>query len=975
MLGDLRDYAGRAASLFERLTGLYEVVGEGSVSDRLDVWRGAVDPGGHPNALVARLAHLKIRQDDLQRLLGDVRLRADAVPPWWLLELRHHASCMAPSATLPEFCTGLAMSAVRATAMAADGSLQRAEPALVDRLVAACARKLESTLSDITSTTVLSDQHATGIAKIVSLSQATRPAIEVLSEYPVGAKLTMVVARSWMLSVSLAMSRLKADRLAIERVFDICANDDLIELDGDMSDPHEHGATVLVMTFVSGRKLVYKPKPLDAEIWFQRVLNSSTTTRYLTEAYPQLLLRRGYGWSAFVVEAHTVPATQHSNAVIAAGHTLHALYVANATDIHFENVRMNGSVPVVVDCETMQHPAPFETAFPLPIHRVGQDLHWRSVLRTLFLPQWMVSPDASPINVGGLEQLFAENGVSSIDLFVSSFEEAYQEWLRDGRTIPAVGRPRHHRFLVRPTNTYAQLVTQSRSAELLRSGIDRSLALEVLGRYYVSAEGQRPMPQSMLDAEIASIERLDIPKFSLRRGDRHLRSDGRIVCRNFLVANPPPRPVLSAKDLTTQVSIVRSSVLAHLSHQQRQQPATTFATDQYTCIEDRIHAIAADMLDRTVAGSDGGVTWLSVQAVQGTDRYQFGPIDASLYDGIVGVALFLLWYGKLYRHDHARETALAAVRPIAAFCRREPTRAVRAFGCGGMQGIGAVLYVLGQVRDLSGDLEVEGAVSSLLESLAHKHWPDNAYADFVFGTAGLLTVLLRFQDTESAAAGAIQCADHLFRTAVPVHSGGYAWRDPSGRFQTGFSHGSAGIAHALARWSEVSGCQRSLALAQGAWKLEDHHWWTPRSTWAKYADRGADDCGHAWCHGAPGILLGRLAQQAVSATAVGVRTDLSTLRRPLADSLDQVCCGHLGRALIASDLASFRPGDIQWLHETRDAELKMMLASWNETRRLRLLPGLPDSNFHVGLMQGTAGIGLGLMSLEVDGLPKFWRLA
>src|SRR5262249_36095876 len=82
---------------------------------------------------------------------------------------------------------------------------------------------------------------------------------------------------------------------------------------------------------------------------------------------------------------------------------------------------------------------------------------------------------------------------------------------------------------------------------------------------------------------------------------------------------------------------------------------------------------------------------------------------------------------------------------------------------------------------------------------------------------------------------------------------------------TGFSHGAAGVAWALTELGAVSGEERFLraALAGIAYERslflpEVGNWPDLRLDFSHDADARSIPCGLAWCHGAPGIALGRL---------------------------------------------------------------------------------------------------------------------
>src|SRR5262249_28157131 len=46
----------------------------------------------------------------------------------------------------------------------------------------------------------------------------------------------------------------------------------VVSIDAHAGDPHRHGRTVMIVRFATGERLVYKPRPLDADLHFQELL-------------------------------------------------------------------------------------------------------------------------------------------------------------------------------------------------------------------------------------------------------------------------------------------------------------------------------------------------------------------------------------------------------------------------------------------------------------------------------------------------------------------------------------------------------------------------------------------------------------------------------------------------------------------------------------------------------------------------------
>ena len=109
---------------------------------------------------------------------------------------------------------------------------------------------------------------------------------------------------------------------------------------------------------------------------------------------------------------------------------------------------------------------------------------------------------------------------------------------------------------------------------------------------------------------------------------------------------------------------------------------------------------------------------------------------------------------------------------------------------------------------------------------------------------------------------AIACGQHLLSTQISIDGSPRAWKTTEEKPLTGFSHGAAGIAYALLRLYAVTGdltykkaASEGIAYECGVFSASVGNWPNLRS----FSEQiGQPDFMVSWCHGAPGIGLGRL---------------------------------------------------------------------------------------------------------------------
>jgi type 2 lantibiotic biosynthesis protein LanM len=250
------------------------------------------------------------------------------------------------------------------------------------------------------------------------------------------------------------------------------------------------------------------------------------------------------------------------------------------------------------------------------------------------------------------------------------------------------------------------------------------------------------------------------------------------------------------------------------------------------------------------------------------------PTFTDLYSGTPGIALFLAYLGLLTseeRYTTLARVALASTRAQVEWQKQSPELA----GIGTFHGLGAFIYLLSHMGALWNDpalyQEAEEVVNLLPDAIAQ-----DEMLDAVGGAASCIAALLSLYAVAPSGvtlATAIQCGDHLISRARPQHSG-IGWSTKLEETPlTGFAHGNAGIALNLLRLSAVSGEERfrqtafaAMEYERSLFSLERRNWPDLRKEFRSSVTNGEktdqlEDNSYmvAWCHGAPGIGLARLA--------------------------------------------------------------------------------------------------------------------
>jgi type 2 lantibiotic biosynthesis protein LanM len=839
----------------------------------------------------------------------------------------------------------------------------------------------------------------------------------VLLEYSVMARQLVLRIDTW-LAVSLEfLERLCVDWPAIRAAFSPDADPGpLIEINGGVGDRHRGGRSVLIASFASGFRIVYKPRCMAVDVHFQELL-AWLNDRGTHPPFRRLgvLDRSTYGWVEFVAAQSCQSEAEVWRFYERQGAYLALLYGLEATDFHFENLIAAGEHPVLIDLESLFHP-----------HSGGIDLRQsdmlagdamaQSVLRVGLLPHriWanaesegvdlsglgsaagQLSPHVLPYweNIGTDEMRLARkrmemqggqnqptlNGVAVdvpayAEAIVAGFTDMYRLLLQHQAALLAEDSPLARfaadevRIIVRPTRSYALLLRESYHPDLLRNALDRDRHID---RLWLGVE-QRPYLARLIAAERADLLRGDIPMFTTRPDSRDVwSSTGQRIADFFdepgLARVRRRLQQLSEQDLKHQLWFVHASLATlALNLDQAQYPRYQLREPQRLVDREQLIGAARAVGDRLVAQAlkgDDDATWIGL-TLERNDLWTLVPLNVDLYSGLPGVALFLAYLGTLTDEPRYTELARGALTTLRRHLERSRAEVTQ---IGGFNGWGGIIYTLTQLAALWSEPELLREAEALAELLPDLIANDRHF-DIISGAAGCCLSLLSLYHcapAERTLALAVLCGDRLLATAQPQQPG-IGWPVPELAIQpmTGFSHGAAGMAYALFALAEASGFERFREAGRAALAYERSLFVPERGNWLdlrliKQQEQPAFMT--AWCHGAAGIGLSRLLLPQGDDPMLRAEIDaaLQTTQREGFGLNHSLCHGDLGNLELLFQ-AGIKLSDQHWQAEThRIASMVVESIAEHGWRS-----GIPLGVESPGLMSGLAGIGYGLLRLAV----------
>lgn len=1025
---------------------------------RFERWR-TQKPFTDADVFAARLAGDGLDADRFSAVLATSPedLAAVAPPPVWLRDLAAAFAVAAdPQPPLPPgedeatnwgFHGLFAPLVSRAAAAVRRGAEELAQadagvPIAAERVVPLLARSLAFRLYEMMEKTLVLELNVARMggdldgetpearyACFVRRLVQPRHALPILAEYPVLARQGVETVERWRRFSLELLGHLAADRHDLERNFGELG--ELEEVQGGAGDSHRGGRTVHVLTFSSGLRLVYKPRPLSVERHFQHLL------AWLNERgeHPpfrvlRVLDRGSHGWSEHVAAGPCRSRDEVERFYLRQGGYLALLYALEANDFHFQNVLAAGEHPVLVDLESLfqQRVMTFD---PETASGQAAALIAYSVIRTGLLPQFAWRDDsARPLELSGLggaqgqvdagartmadrhgtdemrmvhrEVAFgggqnrpsldgvAVNALAWAGAIEAGFESVYRTILAHRDELLAAGGPLDAfaddpvRVILRHTQFYRLFLLDCFHPDLQRDALDRDRHLD---RLWIGAE-TRPEIGRIAPLEAAELRALDVPLFSTRPASRDLVSgEGRRLVDFFddcgLDLVRARLGTLGERDLDRQRWMIGASLRALDTSWSDRGGRQTAREASEPASRRRLLAAAERVGDRlaelALVGSAGEASWVGIAA---TDEQHFmpAPLGPDLYGGAPGIALFLAYLGALSGEPRHTELAEAAWRTVI---EQLDDVTVEGAEMGAFLGSAGLVYTALHLDRLCRRPDVLAPLGRLLGHLEGAIETDAVY-DLLGGSAGCIPVLLAAHQTtgdDAALVLAVRCGERLLSAAREVGPG-LAWVSArtGERPLAGLSHGAAGISWALFALAAACGDERFGDAARRALDYERTLFDREQRNWRDLRTFLGPEGGFsvAWCNGAAGIGLARLASLELVDGDPCRHAIAGDLEHALATTLangfafnHSLCHGALGNLELVAEVGR-RRGD----HEQLRRVGLTAAAVCDEVEQGRYHCGVPGGFETPGLLDGLAGIGYGLLRLaEPERVPSVLLLA
>lgn len=875
-------------------------------------------------------------------------------------------------------------------------------------------------------------------------------------KYPVLGKLIAIKVDSWVDATLEFVKRLKRDLNAIENTFissDIANLDNevlairlgkIIEIKPSLSDPHNHGRSVLALIFESGVKIVYKPKCLDLCLTYNKFLGWCNSQKDLPLYFKilKVLNCQNYGWVEYVENIPCKDIEEVKRFYTRVGMLTCLLYSFHGTDGHCENLVASGEHFLLIDIETlMQHKASLMendlNSSNIALEFAGYKEILDSVLNIGLLPHWRPYkekdkwnaydysaignttrqktsrkvPEWENINTDDMRRVYKSGAIfpkasmpklnnsnlspnDYVEEIMFGFRQMYQFLLKkrhflitDNSFLLSL-KNKKVRFVFRSTEIYAKILSNSLSSRCLKSGVERSIELEILSRAFLETTN-KPSAWLILQGEIEAIERLDIPYFGALSDSNTLSLGVNQPIKGYFVETCYDRVLkrlqkLNSLDLDYQLALIEESFYSKtvkiLDNRQLNSSLPLPKKNTKSCIElmtseqlvEEASYLAQEIHQRAICRDDLSHDWIVLKPLFDTGYFTPQSLQEGLYEGRCGISIFLAALDYVCDTSQFYEPIvknLSLIRKVLYLNKPEIISLIaRQIGISGSTGLASIAYSLVKISEFTKDLslleDAQRAANLISLELIHA----DKGLDVISGCAGtILSLSTIYQATKNPLIlnKLVACGQHLLIHRFSTDNVQKAWRIPrQNKPLTGFSHGTAGITYALLRLYEVTHDRSYLEAAKEGIAYESSVFSKSASNWPDFRVNSSSEFMVSWCHGAPGIGLARLGGLSILSTEQieqDIELALQTTRRQSLQEVDHLCCGNMGRC--ETLMVGAQKLSKNYLQEAAKILASSVVERARQTGAYQSFSNLTNPVYNPTFFYGTAGIGYQLLRL------------
>lgn len=786
---------------------------------------------------------------------------------------------------------------------------------------------------------------------------------------------------------------------------------DLIDIDINLGDRHCNGKTVAILVFEK-QKVIYKPRSLKTDISFQNLLTWINSNLHLPYPLKTMKIVDGgeCGWCEYI-QYEECKDEKLKEFYYKMGTYLFIMYLLNATDMHYENMIVNRENPMFIDLEslfTIQESKNKEETEEVNEAVRGVMDKLKQSINTIGLLPHTIKTKNGEIEVGGIgnkkEQIAPirslkmvqgeedtvhleytnamiegkknapkENENLNIQHFivdiVKGFTEAYRNMLLHKTQVLEVIENLFSdvcvRVILKPTVAYGNILQMSLHPDFLQDYVSRLILLSRIGLY----DNEKERNADLLQSEICQLFANQIPYYKAYFAENEV-IDG---CTNKVVycrektakqALEEKFASLCMEDMVQQSSILQSAFYKRNNSAYRSFIQNNKKNEEGICDKRERLKLSKNIADYIMLRSCVGYLkngqmerrfWGSNVLLIEDDNWRCTLDSLELYDGNAGIALMLFKLWEKTKEEKYRiymEQSVESIREMITNYGEEIE-----YG-GFFKGLGGYIYLFAVLNRKFEDHRNQSILDKLL-SLAERLHQEDKSTDFVLGEVGLIAGLLyywKYEKNKKIKMRILKIAQEhttFIEKKVPINL-------------SGFAHGYSGVLPVIYKLYQITSANKYLTYVQEIIDIERKQFWMPEEKEWKMSEE-KKDYAYGWCHGSPGILLGKTLLYQMGYRDEQIEAEMkvasdNVIKKGLRNQLC-LCHGDLGNISILKFYSKIIDNHV--LYEFCETQMRVlcqqvMKEHWKDYEF--------EFNKYNGLMIGLSGVVVVLQSEILDWL-------
>lgn len=782
-------------------------------------------------------------------------------------------------------------------------------------------------------------------------------------------------------------------------------------------DTHNNGKSVAFVK-CEHKKIVYKPRKLNLEkkygellAWFEK-----ENGNFMKIDRCKVWNFENGGCMEYIENEPCESFAEIEDYYYRIGELLCILYTLNSKDFHCENLIAKGSMPILIDLETLLHTSVTQGNMDDIVYLVNEKIE-NSVIGISLLPTLMQNNNTEEaIEIGGIGSgkkqvspyktqkieaadrddihIVFENkelkqtlnypvfyheavGCSNyLETIKKGFQDVYLWILRNQELylnkLEDIFGDISCRVICKNTNLYSQLLETGLHPDLLHNPIDRNIYLCRLG--LIMEQKNEYENRMIYEKEYSDLIRGDIPYFSINSNEKEILYQNKklaVSTKNFnTVLEGIEKKVISMSetDLLQQLALINHSFIgSKLTTDLLQGTNVKFSNNCYEkkaitesgSAAEKIGKLCADRGFRFYIKKHNQLSWLGMRGF-GKEFYKIVPVGFGLYQGNSGIALFFYKLAEI--NSNFNGIAKDAILPVIQNLFNEIESGIPLEGLGSFSGMLSEVYSILYLYKKDVDFPIRVDLSYMIRAavpMLEREIAEIEELDVLHGLSGVMGVLISTLPilSESDKKSVKRILDILYRKikalSIKKDANAITWfKDGT----IGYAHGNSGIIVQLYRYYLISRDKEVLEYIGKALSYERKYQFEPKEQKWRFKENIHY---YSWCNGIGGLLLCKLFLIKNGYKDERLQEEIELIIEQL-----KVCGFGTDRCICHGDVGSLKLLeyaaeilDLQDLKEDCFTTTESFLNQYIEKQWEKIIE-MEDW----GLMSGLSGVGFGLLS-------------